>query len=1047
MAQQPKTMGELRLARETRASDALSMKDEQLRILNTQNAQLLSSLNGVEEDCNALQLEKLAVEAENRSLRSEHFTAQSEARAARAEASAASALSVDKDKQLRILTDQNSELLRLLETEESQTARLAAENSAFRGEMDMFKAKYATLLTTAKAHEDLATQAAREGQLRAGEVRLLRTEVEQLTTSNSELKLKTQVELETLQEQLRVRKGKQYQLLEKLQASEAAQARADDQAAGMEDKLRQLHAKGFELDTMLQVEVSTRRAGDEAVRQLTADVGNISAEARELRSAANRAESERARMEAEARDSGEQLREMAEKVFQLLERLKLAELGKTRAMEELSKKEIESLAMAKKNARLLKEATKEGRARVKAELDRKVLQDQLRGLKKHNSLLATRCREEVKHKLALAEEKTRVGEKLKTMGGRLAFLLNKMQADEEARVVRTEELRATEARLTVATEGVRSLQQQVDEAHESNRIITQAMRLKQDELLALRARFSVAQAQNAQNEQNSQQQLVAAPKAESTARGHFFVDAKPQAGVLCLKASSPPLRAWLDDRGVNAFLKQAQASPQQRELLVERVGALYTTICGLEDDRRQLAARVASSDTAVEHHSKMAKLLQERFATAEDAKRRTLLRYVHAVKHSAESASVRETSGSIQLPESAIGDEEVHAISALLRGNLTIKELCLPGNDVTDDGAAALATVLAGRSALTFVDLRRNHLTQRGVRVLAEALERSERVRHVYVHADGKIEALGAANWTERLDDDSPETPELNSAVTVETVCTVDCRANESTAPAQLQLGQQLLAGAMSRLGGPNSGLNARIGGLTRSSQLNSDARSLAMRVRGGASGDTGEDVTAAFATALAKRRRDSAPAAVKAGAAGLERDVVQSILCAIDAPPKSPGKSPVKKKPKGRCVDGASVLMTARRGKALHVEVRAAYNASKHEYDFDGEEGAANSICALGGLRHHSPPPGQDAPRAGHHDENDHGPRRMAAALHYVKTIYLVLPWGAVQIFAPHRGNAPHRGDPQTLLLSPDLQIPVDALVCVLTSSRDHYEPLVKRP
>jgi len=69
------------------------------------------------------------------------------------------------------------------------------------------------------------------------------------------------------------------------------------------------------------------------------------------------------------------------------------------------------------------------------------------------------------------------------------------------------------------------------------------------------------------------------------------------------------------------------------------------------------------------------------------------------------------------------------------------------------------------------------------------------------------------------------------------------------------------------------------------------------------------------------------------------------------------------------------------------------------------------------------------------------------AAALHYVKTIYLVLPWGAVQIFAPHRGNAPHRGDPQTLLLSPDLQIPVDALVCVLTSSRDHYEPLVKRP
>ena len=44
-------------------------------------------------------------------------------------------------------------------------------------------------------------------------------------------------------------------------------------------------------------------------------------------------EAERMRMEMEARDSAEQLREMAEKVFQLLERLKLAELAKNKAVE------------------------------------------------------------------------------------------------------------------------------------------------------------------------------------------------------------------------------------------------------------------------------------------------------------------------------------------------------------------------------------------------------------------------------------------------------------------------------------------------------------------------------------------------------------------------------------------------------------------------------------------------------------------------------------------------------------------------------------------
>jgi hypothetical protein len=276
----------------------------------------------------------------------------------------------------------------------------------------------------------------------------------------------------------------------------------------------------------------------------------------------------------------------------------------------------------------------------------------------------------------------------------------------------------------------------------------------------------------------------------------------------------------------------------------------------------------------------------------------------------------------------------------------------------------------------------------------------------------------------------------------------------------------------MSRLGGQNSNLHARIGGMTRSSLLNSDARSLAMRVRGGASGDTGEALTAVFATALAKRRRDSAPAAVKAGAVGRERDVVESILSAYEATPtKSPSESPEKKKPKGRCVDGAGVLMTARRGKALHVEVCA----------WRGNGAAVTFFCAR--CAPHTTLRRTSTISTARRAQRTRSARSAAfaiilrrrakmhlelattmkttmvlaewcgdldfkaAALHYVKTIYLVLPWGAVQIFAPHRGNAPHRGDPQTLLLSPNLQIPVDALVCVLTSSRDHYEPLVKRP
>jgi hypothetical protein len=62
-----------------------------------------------------------------------------------------------------------------------------------------------------------------------------------------------------------------------------------------------------------------------------------------------------------------------------------------------------------------------------------------------------------------------------------------------------------------------------------------------------------------------------------------------------------------------------------------------------------------------------------------------------------------------------------------------------------------------------------------GVRGIAESLERAERVRHVYVHAGGKIEALGTGTWAAPRGSNGSE---VAPQVTVETVCVVDIRQN-----------------------------------------------------------------------------------------------------------------------------------------------------------------------------------------------------------------------------------------------------------------------------
>ena len=148
--------------------------------------------------------------------------------------------------------------------------------------------------------------------------------------------------------------------------------------------------------------------------------------------------------------------------------------------------------------------------------------------------------------------------------------------------------------------------------------------------------------------------------------------------------------------------------------------------------------------------------------------------------------------GVLQLPESNISDEEVHALAALLRNNTNIDELNLRGNNISDDGARALGAVLAGRSSLRSIDLRGNKIGKGAIRVLAEALERSERVRHVYVHAGGKIEALGAGKWAGKkgAGHHEEEATDPKLMVTVETVCVVDVRENDPEsiqAPFELQ--------------------------------------------------------------------------------------------------------------------------------------------------------------------------------------------------------------------------------------------------------------------
>ena len=516
---------------------------------------------------------------------------------------------------------------------------------------------------------------------------------------------------------------------------------------------------------------------------------------------------------------------MAENVFEILERLKLAEFGKTKAIEAIKKKELDMIALKKKNDRLIKEATEEGKARVKAEMDIKVLQEQVRNMKQLNHDTSQRLKDECRKGVKLMEENEQIKEKVKLLETRLSFLLNKMQLDEDSHVVQRADRKKLEAQVISLMEKSDELTHKLIGMSESNKVITQALRLKHEEWNEINAQYQALvrtvdedkkrlekcihiNRENVDDKFGTDKRVggvemdLGSGNVINTEGRYFFVQSKTiDGGVsLSLQGRNTTCMEWLNGKHrANTFLKKAQQANNGGEMLIEKIANLYCQLFQEQQEKIRISDELADRERQLENMYKKLNYLQDVLATEEDAKRRILLRYIHAVKEHATAVS-DGSGGVLQLPESNMSDEEVYAIAALLRNNTSIVELNLRNNHITDDGARALGAVLADKSGLKLVDLRGNKIGPGVIKVIAEALERAERVKHVYVHQGGKIEALGActSHVHSTLSD-------ISSSVTLETVCVVDIRDNnpaEVSHPYELEkaLGQPTVAFAPGKM-------------------------------------------------------------------------------------------------------------------------------------------------------------------------------------------------------------------------------------------------------
>ena len=549
---------------------------------------------------------------------------------------------------------------------------------------------------------------------------------------------------------------------------------------------------------------------------------------------------------------------MAEKVFQLIERLKTAEAAK-RPLE--TKVERMQKDLREANVRFVRveternDADKEAR-RFGAELKKSRLAEQEAITKMQDMSKLYKAEKS----LRMREQRARreAEETRKALSGRVSYLLNKSALDDESRANARIDVKKLEKQMHTVAKKCENLRSQLREAQEANKVLTEAMRLKHEEIEKLhvdsqmrkwdkkakrRAKQDMKHAKNNifgkrgnkafagyddDDDDSDDENVIANAKMRGGKRsglshgtGFSVVMMQPKGRT---KIKIPGLRADKGDERaarllkklqVNEFFTYVSSRPLAKHL--EMTAEKLTQILGaLRLSESLSAARGRKAQETMDRlRSEMdmirrkAESQSDRIFEEEEAKRKALVKYLSLavtkktnnldtvvetrtkkatkvpsdiemdagsgffitegkegrieddisetknsdddsilMRSSTREESINESNTlseriTIGLSENKIGDEEIHALVAVLSSNDNAHVVDLKNNKITNTGCRGLAALLRTTETIEEIDLSGNMISRPGIRTLAEALENNTRVKHVFVHDNGKIEALG----------------------------------------------------------------------------------------------------------------------------------------------------------------------------------------------------------------------------------------------------------------------------------------------------------------
>jgi len=635
---------------------------------------------------------------------------------------------VSKDEHVRVLSEQNNQMLSLLEAEENKSKdheekirQLNSKNKKLQRISEEFDGAKAALEKQVQEAKSRSAETVSHVKAQRGQNEVLRANIQ-----NTEAK--TRVEIEALGQALQVVEQKNLEYMSRINKQEAKEQQLQSETQALKDEVDAVRDDIDKLRRQLEGDEEGRSAFERVRSQLEVSIEAMEVQADTLKKALSTAERANEQLQDENRTSAERCRDTADKVYALMDSLRLNQV-------ELKKQEAENGSRDKKIISL-ERTTQNLQAKISMECDAKVLAEQERKEAEQESIMLKKKNKKLEEAVTTSQQAQDKAEKhIKEMNDRVstlqtqnAYLASRIDGQEEEKNAVKADIKGVSDRTKDLTADNAKLRDEIDKLEEEV-------------------------AHHVNDREQYKQEL------EYIKREDVLDEAGRQRPILIQSTDSD----LLEKLQVNEFLYEAQQARNPVPPMVEKIAQLLAMLHEGQERSDQCLGDLSKSNGLVSAMRQRNMALFTRTQMFESFKTRALLRYVMNLVEG-------EQATDLHLDGLSFGPRELKELDLLFKryeANDKIYVISLIDNGLDEDSINLLLQLVFSLPYLRALDLRRNCIGPEGIKKIEEQIRTMEGVTSV-IKTSSKVLNVHSGNQLRMCIDVSEQLPKEAKAQEVD---------------------------------------------------------------------------------------------------------------------------------------------------------------------------------------------------------------------------------------------------------------------------------------